>query len=80
MEIYLISQSVNNNYDTYASAVAIAENADAARLMHPCSGHGWGYRYTSWALKPEQVVVEHIGTALPTEDKPQFVCKSFNAG
>ena len=35
MNIYKISQSINNGYDTYDSAVVIAENEDDARTIHP---------------------------------------------
>jgi len=37
MMIWKISQSVNNNYDTYDSAAVIAASPEAARLMHPSS-------------------------------------------
>lgn len=35
MEIYLLEQSLNNESDTYDSAVVIAENESEARKMHP---------------------------------------------
>ena len=35
MKIYLLSQDVVNGYDTYDSAVVIAENEDEARKIHP---------------------------------------------
>ena len=34
-KIYLISQSVNNEYDTYDSAVVIAESPEEAKKIHP---------------------------------------------
>lgn len=37
MEIYLLEQDLNNEYDTYDSAVVIAENEDEARKIHPSS-------------------------------------------
>lgn len=41
MHIYLLTQDINTGYDTYASAVVIAENADKARHIHP----NFFYRY-----------------------------------
>ena len=35
MKIYLLSQDVVNNYDTYDSAIVIAENEDEARKKNP---------------------------------------------
>ena len=35
MKIYLLSQDIVNGYDTYDSAVVIAENEDEARKIHP---------------------------------------------
>ncbi len=31
MKLYKISQNINNNYDTYDSAIVCAENEDEAR-------------------------------------------------
>ena len=38
MNLYLISQNHNNDYDTYDSAVVVAESAESAKRMHPSSG------------------------------------------
>ena len=35
MKIYKISQSLLDGYDTYDSAVVVAENEDDARNIHP---------------------------------------------
>jgi len=35
MNLYLISQTINNGYDTYDSAVVCAESEDEARKIHP---------------------------------------------
>ena len=35
MKIYLLSQDIVDGYDTYDSAVVIAENEDEARKIHP---------------------------------------------
>ncbi len=38
MNLYLIKQYENNNYDTFDSAVVVAKSEDQARLIHPSSG------------------------------------------
>lgn len=35
MNIYKISQDINNGYDSYDSAIVCAENEDDARTIHP---------------------------------------------
>ena len=35
MKLYLISQDVNNDYDTYDSAVVVAKSEQDAREIHP---------------------------------------------
>ncbi len=35
MNLYKISQDINDGYDTYSDAVVCAENEDDARLIHP---------------------------------------------
>jgi len=37
MNLYLISQTQNRNYDTYDSAVVAAESEEHARAIHPSS-------------------------------------------
>ena len=34
-KLYLVSQSINNGYDTYDSMVVAAESEQDARLIHP---------------------------------------------
>jgi hypothetical protein len=78
--LYLISQSVNNGYDTYDSAVVCAENEDEARGIHPsgyrCDGDRW---CSDWCESVEDVEVQYLGKA--ADDIPSgVVCSSFNAG
>lgn len=35
MKLFLVSQDVNNGYDTYSNMVVCAENEEKARLTHP---------------------------------------------
>jgi hypothetical protein len=78
MNLYLISQNENRDYDTYDSAIVAAVDEDAARNTHP--GGAWRQRYdTSWCKSPEAVNVELIGVAAEGIE-PGVVLASFNAG
>jgi len=79
MNLYLISQSVNNNYDTYDSAVVAAKSEDDARSMHPsgCTNlNGKTIWFDTWCSK-EDVNVKLIGTA--ADGVSGIICKSYNA-
>jgi len=79
MNLYVISQSEERDWDTYDSAVVAAENEDSARRIHPggYSEDDWSSR--SWAHSPENVTVRLIGVAEPGVE-PGVVVASFNAG
>lgn len=92
MNLYLLSQDVNNGYDTYDSCVVAAPNESAAIRIHPSSysedsfnevtrswDKGRSYYYKDWADTCDQVSCRLIGKA---EDGIVFgvVCASFNAG
>lgn len=91
MNLYLISQNVNKDYDTHDSAVVVAASYNEARHTHPSSdgykwiNNGWratgpeGYADVTWA-EPKDVLVLRIGKAHPRYKKPQSICASFNAG
>lgn len=86
--LYRIWQEENNDYDTFDSAVVVANSDDEARQIHPGAskhytnekrweqekGHG------TWAKRPELVQVEQIGIALDTFKPGQVIVSSFNAG
>ena len=81
MNIYLISQSVNNDYDTYDSAVVIAEDSEKARFIHPNGSKDWNGKkgkFDAWC-DASDVTVELIGISEDSEEK-WVVCASFNAG
>jgi hypothetical protein len=81
MNIYKISQKENYEYDTYDSAVVIAETEDGARLIRPGSPK-WGesfHWHGDWCNTPDAVTVELIGGALDGAN-PGVVLASFNAG
>lgn len=79
MNLYLISQDVNNDYDTYDSAVVAAKNEEMARNTIPGGLHNTFEHNCSWVRSPDQVKVELIGKA-KAGTKPGVICASFNAG
>jgi hypothetical protein len=82
MKLFIISQDVNGNYDTYDSAVVCAETIEQAQMTHP--GHapkdwdGKAGQYSVWC-NAEDVKVQLIGTA-NEYIKEGVICASFNAG
>jgi len=82
MNLYLISQTENNTWDTFDSAVVCAPDEDTARNMNPSDGkpmEKWGDAWSDWASCPENVTVKLIGTAAEGV-RQGVVCASFNAG
>lgn len=95
MNIYKISQTVNVGYDTYDSAVVVAENELEAAKIHPFGLGVLGFnkitcKYDkpwyesdtedwSWASRLEDVKVELIGTT-DLFTEPCIIIASFNAG
>jgi hypothetical protein len=90
LKLYRISQDANYGYDTFDSAVVVAENANAAARIHPSVymndvtrfGNWWedGERYT-WAFIDE-INVEYLSDLPPdSKYKPgDVIVASFNAG
>ena len=81
MNLYLITQSVNNDYDTYDSAVVAAESEEKAKTIHPAGYKDWDGKaadYGSWC-GIEHVEVELIGVATGSIESG-VMCASFNAG
>lgn len=82
LKLFLISQTVNNGYDTYDSAVVCAPDEESARLTHPANyvkdWDGSNEAYSAWCAV-EDVQARYIGEAAP-DMKPGVVCASFNAG
>lgn len=84
MNLYLLWQEENNDYDTYDSCIVCAENMDEARLIHPNSNYK-GYSQKDWesdlewATSPENVHCRLIGKAESYIPKG-VILASFNAG
>ena len=74
MNLYLISQRVNNDYDTYDSAVVCAKNKKEAQNIHPS-----GFKCNLTWCSSENVLVELIGQSKKGLKKGVIVA-SFNAG
>jgi len=90
MKLFLISQTVNNDYDTFDAAVVAAEDEVAARHIHP-RGMEQGklstppdttqwdniFAFDDWANSPNDVKVIYLAeTHLPAG----IILASFNAG
>jgi len=90
MELYLLSQGVLRDYDTYFSCVVAAPSAEAAQRMHPDSYHVWGAsgwetpsgNPTDWSSWPtiDNVSVTHIGTASADITESKVICANLYAG
>ncbi len=82
MKLYLLSQDVNTDYDTYDSCVVCAKNEEDAKTIHPSNRIGPvninRENYGSWCGLND-VKVEYIGR--PSKGlKRGVICASFNAG
>jgi len=83
MNIYLIEQSKNMDYDTYDEAVVYARSEEEARMIHP-EDHGKpvtneDIRWSSWA-KYDDIKATLIGTTKADVKAGDVICSSFNAG
>jgi len=81
MNLYLISQDENDDWDTYDNAVVAAMSEDEARTIHP-NGDGTLLvgKMGTWCSSPDRVVVTLIGTAVDGTKAGTVICASFNAG
>jgi hypothetical protein len=82
MKLFKISQTINQNWDTYDSAVVAAPDEGTARTIIPGISEMDEYDtvelVSEWAT-PENVTVEYLGEA--KEGTPEgVICSSFNAG
>lgn len=78
MKLYLLSQDVNDDYDTYDSCVVAAENEEEAKMMHPESEGGVICCVSVWCNMPDEVQCKYIGEAAENMEKG-VICASFNA-
>ena len=78
MKLYLISQDVNHDFDTFDSAVVIAENEDRAREIMRFDDENSDFG--SWVKKSQKslISVKYLGESC--EQEACVVLSSFNAG
>lgn len=84
MNLYLISQSKNVDFDTYSDAVVAAETPEAATLIHP-DGTAIPIdqeknQFSTWVSDPAKVEVQLIGTAVDEIKAGSVICSSYHAG
>ena len=79
MKLYLITQTDNDGYDAYRSAVVAADNPEQARRTHPDgSGRKIGNDpHASWVTDPKLVTAVEIGTAAEGVERG-VVCANFS--
>lgn len=78
MNLYLVSQDVNNDYDTFDAMVVCAESEAEAKAIHPRQDADRVAWRDEWC-RPEDVRAKFIGTA--ASDVPNgVVLSSYNAG
>lgn len=94
MFLYLISQSTNNEYDTYDSAVVVAKNEYNAKRIHPSGNKEYDHTVGKWVSKNaiipffddswcdnlDDILVTYIGVASSGMNDGEVVCASYNAG
>ena len=85
MNIYKISQQINDDCDTYDSVVVYAESEDEARKIHPESSNGykdvWENLFSVWVKfnDLDKIKVEYLGKNEEIK-KSGVILASFNAG
>ena len=87
MNLYLITQDFNTDYDAYEFAVVAAETEEEAKTIHPyddnmpiLDGNFIGpYCLSTWAESVDQVKAEYLGIAKEGTEKGIIVV-SFNEG
>jgi hypothetical protein len=77
MHLYKISQDDVCDYDTYDSAIVVAETAEEATLIDPSNDN---FKGRSWTKCPNLVTAEYIGEAAAGLKAGTIILSSFNAG
>lgn len=78
MNLYRITQNVNDGWDTYRGAVVAAINEVDARNIHPNNlGELIWDKYDSWC-RPDQVKVELIGVAVDGLERGVIIADYIN--
>ena len=77
MKLYLISQTQNDGYDTYDSAVVAASDEAHARSINPDGK--WRDYAGAWCASADDVTAVYLGEAKEGTEAG-VICASFNAG
>jgi hypothetical protein len=84
MKLFRLHQNINTGYDTYDSAVVVADSAEEAQKIHPNGGSGDFSLYDSWVSRPDLVTLTYLGDVVGEPDDDIYpgaiICASFNAG
>ena len=92
MKLFRLHQNINTGYDTYDSAVVVANSAEEAQKIHPNGVSGdfslfelhHKYHHDSWVSRPDLVTVTYLGDVVGEPDRDIYpgaiICASFNAG
>lgn len=76
MKLYLLSQTANNDCDTFDSLVVAAPDEETAKNIIP-GGNSWA-NY-SWVSSPDLITCAYLGEADKKIDQG-IILASFNAG
>ena len=81
MNLYLVSQDENNDYDTFDSFVCFAEDEESARKMHPCQNDYLNFipdNFSDYWTSIDKVKVKFLSKV---DDKVEacVILASFNA-
>lgn len=82
MNLYHISQTERQGYETYSDAVVAALSPIDASRINPSQSEEFYDAFDScgeWASSPDNVKVVYLGVAAPGV-KRGIICKSFHAG
>lgn len=76
MKLYLISQDINNNYDTFDSHVVSAVDKNDAKTVFPLDKEDEVFNQ-KWVRNVDAIKVKYLGQ---TRLKRGVILSSFNAG
>ena len=84
MKLFKIYQNINTGYDTFDSAVVVANSAEEAQKIHPNDSSGDFSMYDNWVARPDLVELIYLGEVVGEPDEHVYpgaiICASFNAG
>ena len=84
MNIYKLTQTENNDYDTFDAIIVTAKTEQDARAIHPEQNsswftlHNWTEKHATWATDPSHVTATLIGVG--NHEAGLIIMTSFNAG